>query len=455
MSPLSLRARLTLWYTLALLVVLGLFAADVLWVQSRIGLRRVDRELEGLVTTLTNVIHAELAEQVSLDTAAEEARFTVAAGGRAVAIFDAHGKPLAASWSGLELDRWSSSAQARDGIWTEQTPAGGWRLHARSPRFDAMSLTFLVGSTLADVEREQREVREAMIVGLPIVLLLAGGGGFWLASVGLQPISEMAQKAARLSLTGMEDLGAADRSDELGQFAGAFNGLVARLRAALHTHRQFMADASHELRTPVSIVRTAAEVALSRECRNEGEYREALAIVGDQSRRLGRLVEDMLVLARADAGGRPLRIVDLYLDELVADCRRAVEVLATGRGVAIESGASPEIPFRGDEDLLRQLVVNVLQNAVQHTPAGGAITITLCREAGAVRIRVRDAAAGIPAGDQARIFDRFVQLDPSRRSHGAGLGLTIAKWIAEAHRGSLVVESSGPQGTTFCLALPK
>ena len=146
-----------------------------------------------------------------------------------------------------------------------------------------------------------------MIVGIPIVLLLAGGGGFWLASVGLRPITDMAQQAARLSLTGMEDLGPADRTDELGQFAGAFNGLVARLRAALQTQRQFMADASHELRTPVSVVRTAAEVTLSRDARDEGEYREALAIVGDQSRRLGRLVEDMLVLARADAGGCPLR----------------------------------------------------------------------------------------------------------------------------------------------------
>ena len=114
-----------------------------------------------------------------------------------------------------------------------------------------MSLTFLVGTTLADVEREQHDVQEGMIVDLPIVLLLAAAGGLWLASIGLRPISDMAHKAARLSLTGMEDLGPADRSDELGQFARAFNGLVARLRAALHTHRQFMADASHELRTPV------------------------------------------------------------------------------------------------------------------------------------------------------------------------------------------------------------
>ena len=154
---------------------LRLFAADVLWVQSRIGVRRVDRELDGLVATLTNVIHAELAEQVSLETAAEEARFTVAADGRAVAIFDAHGKPLAASWSGLDLRDWPRSAPAGEGVWTERTPAGGWRLHARSLRFNAMSLTFLVGSTLADVDREQQEVREAMIVGFPIVLRLDTG----------------------------------------------------------------------------------------------------------------------------------------------------------------------------------------------------------------------------------------------------------------------------------------
>ena len=120
-----------------------------------------------------------------------------------------------------------------------------------------------------------------MLVGIPIALLLAGAGGLWLASIGLRPITEMAQRAARIPLTGIEDLGQADRTDELGQLARAFNGLVARLRAALQTQRQFMADASHELRTPVSVVRAAADVTLSREHRDEAEYREALAIVGE------------------------------------------------------------------------------------------------------------------------------------------------------------------------------
>jgi two-component system, OmpR family, sensor kinase len=245
------------------------------------------------------------------------------------------------------------------------------------------------------------------------VLLIAGAGGLYLASIGLQPIT-----------------------------------------TALRLQRQFMADASHELRTPVSIVRVSADVALSRDHRGEGEYREALAIVGGQAQRLSRLVDDMLVLARADAGGYPLRSVELYFDELVAECRRAVEVLATERGVTIRSGDAVEVPMRGDEDLLRRLVLNILQNAVQHSPPGGDVEVQLAGEHGRARLRISDHGPGIPVADQTRIFDRFVQLDASRRGQGTGLGLPIARWIAEAHRGTLVLETSGPAGTTFAVVLP-
>ena len=145
-----------------------------------------------------------------------------------------------------------------------------------------------------------------MRVGIPTVMLLAAIGGFWLASIGLRR-SPRWHDGPRDPLFGMEDLGESTRSDEFGQLATAFNGLVARLRAALSTQRQFMADASHELRTPVSVIRSAADVILSREHRDEAEYREALAIVGGEARRVSRLVEDMLVLGRADAGGYPLQ----------------------------------------------------------------------------------------------------------------------------------------------------
>ncbi len=286
-------------------------------------------------------------------------------------------------------------------------------MHAVPQSFRTRSFVLLVAAPLSDVTREQHEVQEAMVIGIPIALLIASAGGLYLASVGLRPITE-----------------------------------------ALRTQRQFMADASHELRTPVSIVRVSADVALSREHRDEAEYREALGIVAGQAQRLGRLVDDMLVLARADAGGYALRLSDLYFDEVVADCGRAAGVLATERGVTIRLGGATDVSVTGDEDLLRRLVLNILQNAVQHSPAGGDVEVELVREPGHVRLRVSDHGPGIPIADRTRIFDRFVQVDAARGGRGTGLGLPIARWIAEAHRGTLALDASGPNGSTFTVVLP-
>ena len=453
MKTLSLRARLTLWYTLALLVMLLLFGVNVLVEQKRLGIRRTDRELDSVHVTLANVLREELGELDSPALAATEARNAIGSLGDAIAILDRSGAPLAAQLDRVTLaDLMPTGRQSA--VRTIETSSGQWRVHVEPETFGPVTFTLVIAKPLTDIAREQHEVREAMVVVIPIALLLAGAGGLWLASIGLRPITLMARRATSIPLTGLEDLGPAPRDDELGQLARAFNGLVARLRAALQTQRQFMADASHELRTPVSIIRTSAEVTLSREHRDETEYREALAMAGAQSRRLGRLVEDMLVLARADAGAYPLHPVELYLDEVVDQCRRAVDVLAAERGITVTSTGTTDVSVRGDEELLRRLMVNLLQNAVQHSPKGGAVSIDISPNGSRVYVRVADSGAGIPEADQSRIFDRFVQLDPSRRAEGTGLGLTIAKWIADAHQGSLSLESSGPGGSTFCVVLP-
>ena len=246
-------------------------------------------------------------------------------------------------------------------------------MHVDPRTLEGVDVFFVVASPLSDLARDQRELRQAMALGIPIALLLAAAGGLWIASIGLRPVTAMARRAVAIPLTGEDDLGPPLRDDELGQLTRAFNGLVGRLRAALQTQRQFMADASHELRSPVSVIRTAADVALSRRSRDESEYREALTIAGAQSRRLGTLVEDMLVLARADAGGYPFRPIDFYLDDAIDECRRAVGLIAADRHVALHVTGASDVPVRADTELLRRLVVNLLQNAVQHTPPGGAV----------------------------------------------------------------------------------
>jgi heavy metal sensor kinase len=432
MTSLSLRMRLTLWYTVVLVVVLAAFAIGVVWMQGRVGLQNVDRELAAADAAAVKIAANELNEHGTPKEAAQEATETLGAPNLSIAVLDG---------GGVVLSR------------TQHTFTGSWRTLARDHTIDGTPFRIVVSIPLAGVEREQREVREATLIAIPLILLLAGAGGWWLASMGLAPITEMAGRAVRLPLTGTEDLGAPMRDDELGQLTRAFNGLVGRLRAALQTQRQFMADASHELRTPVSIIRSAAEVALSRERRDEAEYRDTLTIARDEARRLTRLVEDMLVLARADAGGYPVHMVNLDLGEVIDDCHRAVKVLAAERGVQLRSSTGLEVPFRGDEDLLRRLVTNLLHNAVQHTPAGGSTTVSLSSDNGHVQIRVADGGPGIPDADRARIFDRFVRLDEARTGNGAGLGLPIAKWIAEVHGGSLVLESTAATGSTFCATL--
>jgi len=453
MKTLSLRTRLTIWYTVALVAMLVLFGVVVLMQQKRLGLRRADRELDSMHETLVNILRAELKELDSPELAAAEARDTVASLGDAIAILDGRGIPLA-----TQLGRLTRAellpAGPRPAVSTIETPSGEWRVHAETDTIGGDRFTLVIARPLTDIAREQHEVGEAMLVVIPLALFLAGAGGLWLASIGLRPITLMARRATSLPLTGLEDLGSAPRDDELGQLAGAFNGLVARLRAALQTHRQFMADASHELRTPVSVIRAAADVTLSRDHRDELEYREALAMAGAQARRVGTLVEDMLVLARADAGAYPLRPVDLYVDDVVEECRRAVDVLAAERGITVQSSGASDVSIRGDEELLRRLMLNLLQNAVQHSSRDGVVSVDVSPNGSCVYVRVSDSGAGIPEADRSRIFDRFVQLDPSRRAEGTGLGLPIAKWIAEAHQGSLSLESTGPAGSTFCVVLP-
>jgi signal transduction histidine kinase len=250
-------------------------------------------------------------------------------------------------------------------------------------------------------------------------------------------------------------LAAPNPVDELGALAASFNGLLTRLDAVLAQQRNFMADASHELRTPVSIARTALEVCLGRPSRSEGEYRDSLKVVAAQMRRLSRVVDDLLTLARADAAGLRVEREPLYLDEVVAEVVSEARVLAAAKGVTLGSAGATDVEARGDERMLRQLFLNLLDNAIRHTPEGGRVEVGLSVVEQGVEVTVSDGGPGIPDADRDRIFERFVRLDGRHAPEGAGLGLPIARAIAEAHRGSLGLARSGPGGSTFVVRLPR
>ena len=239
-----------------------------------------------------------------------------------------------------------------------------------------------------------------------------------------------------------------------------FNALLARLEASFVQQRQFMADASHELRTPLAVMHTTADVTLHQPSRTEREYREALTIMGQQAQRLTRLVGEMSTLAHADAGHRPLHLQTFYLDELLTETARAVQVLAARTQVTLTTACVPDALCEGDEALLRQMVLNLLDNAVTHTPPAGQVALTLARHDGQYRITVTDTGSGIPADAQPHIFARFYRVDPARArtttgaGSGAGLGLAIARWIAQAHHGTLTLAHSDTTGSIFVAVLP-
>jgi heavy metal sensor kinase len=467
MKGLTLRARLTLWYCVVLALVFGVFASAITWQQERIGLRRIDRELDGLTATLGGLLRDELSENNSPAGAAHEVQQTIASSGRHIAIalesrlltsdgLDGAFAQLAAAAAPsprADLAGILTGANASTSI---QTSADSrWRIAVRHEPIDGRAFELMAAAPLADAFRERRETTEAMWTAIPLLIAVAAAGGLWVAALGLRPITRMAREAARLPVDGSDDLGTPAADDEVGQLGNAFNDLLRRLRRALQSQRQFMADASHELRTPLSVIRSTVDVTVARQDRSDAEYREALDTVGTEVRRASRLVDDMMMLARADAGGYPVRRDPLYLDELAAECLGTLSSMARERGVSLESEITGEFPYVGDEELLRRLLLNLLRNAVQHTRRGGRVVTALRRDTAANTIAIRDEGPGIPQSERERIFDRFVQLDSSRRHEGAGLGLPIARWIAEAHGGRLDLAESSASGSTFVAVLPE
>ncbi len=338
--------------------------------------------------------------------------------------------------------------------------AGDVRLHVASlpiPIGNQVVGVVEVAALMANIDDALAVVRRALLFGSVLALVLAAVGGSILARAALQPIKNVTETAQQI--TGTSDLSqripGGKVNDEVGQLTDTVNDMLARLETSFDTQQRLVADVSHELRTPLTTIQGNLDL-LRRGAADDPTMRnESLAAIGNETARMRRLVNDLLLLAQADAGLQ-LQLHPVELDTLLLDVYRQGQVISQGTGVRVRLGAEDQAVVLGDADRLRQLLLNLVDNAIKYTPAGGDVTLTLKREAGWVLVSVADTGCGIPEEDLPHIFERFYRADRSRaRPGGAGLGLSIAKWVAEAHAGELEVQSEVGQGTVFTLYLPE
>ena len=459
----NLRLRLTLWYLGLFSLLFLLFSVFLYGVLDNALRSRLDERLSSEANTTAGLFLAELEElKGDAGPAAVETISEMRPRGVLLAIFENHRllTPSAPA-SGGELEAVGRQALAggQSDLVVNLPGLGAKGSRASVHRFVSGGRTYLAvavepwDSVAADLAR----FRRVLFISFPLLLLVAGLGGFLLAKRSLAPLGWMAEQASEITGSSLHrrlEIGAA--ADELAVLAASFNELLARLDQSFESMRRLVADASHELRTPLSVIRGEADVALAKE-RGAAEYRESLAIILDESRRLCRLVDDLLNLARADAGHVKLRIQEFYLNELLADCCRSVGPLAASRQLAVACQCPDDVPFQGDEELLRRLVLNLLDNAIRFTPPGGKVTVSLDARDSSLRIQVADTGIGISEDSVPHVFDRFYRADKARSRHegGFGLGLSIVKWIAEAHGGTVELTSQAGAGSTFAVALPR
>jgi heavy metal sensor kinase len=459
----SVHVRMTLWYVLVFGLLLGGFSIFVYAAISRAAYSRLDHSLVNSTEITANLLRSEMEESGGdVTAAAAETQKVLSLGDVHMAVFQGR-RLLTANYPNEHaLNVPEAAFRAAE---TASGPAlstvngsdeEGARLAVLRVSAGETDYFLALAQPLHNTAEELEALGRTFYLAIPAALLVAGIGGLLLARKSLAPVAAMTEQAESIGARNLhERLEVTNSRDELGRLATVLNNLLSRLDRSFESLRQFTADASHELRTPLSIIRGEAEVALSQK-RDEAEYRESLAIVQDEARRLSRMVDDMLALARAEDGQQGLKVEEFYLNDLVEDCVKSSQVLALAKAISLTLDPATDITFRGDESLIRRMIVNLLDNAIKYTPSGGHVSVRLTSKDSRVEIAVVDTGIGIPADATDRIFERFYRAGRarSRSDGGSGLGLSIAKWVAEAHNGSIGLDSRPGAGSTFTISLP-
>lgn len=460
----NIRLRMTLWYGVVLAAVLAIFGVSVyvmMWHQLR---TRLD---SGLRQVLAEVM--EEAEEAKDETRLRERmqrRFAHREGyefqvssidGNVIFRSDRLKSqsipvpPVPSSFKRLDFE--SVPLGSRSMV---IGPLGHVRVASELIPGPTSTVVVQAAAPLASDDHELSELLLVLCLAGPLALGCALGGGYLLARKALAPVDRMAATANEITAMRLDKrVSVPNPDDELGRLARTLNDMIARLQRSFDEIRRFTADAAHELRTPLAVLRVEAEVAL-RAPRDAEQYREVIVTMLEEVERLTRLAEQLLFLCREDAGLVPHLRRPLHLDEVVQDVADHMRVIAAGKGVSLLSEQFAPCEMVGDQDQLRRLLFNLMDNAIKFTPEGGAVSVRGERHDDRFRVVVADTGIGIPAEHLPHVFERFYRVDPARGQEidGTGLGLSISRSIAEAHGAELTIESTVGVGTQVFLTVP-
>ena len=454
----SVRVRLAFWYVGAMLVVIGVYVAAVYVFVSRNASENLNQQLRQDFTW----VYASLYQD-------EEGMYMLTEPERIDPDFPL---PWVQVWRGDrsrvvyrngEAQRTSvpeSRSVVGEGIVT-LTAEDGERMRIMTQRgalkgpFAESRVVIQIGRSESSMDAQLRDLALILVLGLPIAVAVAGVGGYVLARRALAPIERMTSHARTITAERLSDRLPVDNpDDEMGRLAAVFNQTLGRLEQSFEQMRRFTADVSHQLRTPLTAIRSVGEVGLRAGRRDEASYRAIIGSMLEEADRLSVLVDRLLSLSRAETHQSTLTPDSVSLVELAEDVVGHLGVLAEEKGQSLSVDATGRPTAVIDRVVLRQALINLVDNAIKFTPSGGQVSVRVTSDDGTAVVDVTDTGPGIPSEARERIFDRFFRGDELAAS-GTGLGLSIAKGAVEANGGQLTLERSDAQGTTFRIRLSK
>ncbi len=455
--------KLTLWYGGILALILVVFSSGV-YVYFRNSLQK---SIDTKIKSIGEVLSSSITETHNTSVFGNFERYLENVLGRKpkgklIQIIDRSGR-IGAKMSDIETEAlptsFSTLERALKGEIVYETMEGiRPRLRMITiPITESQKITSIVqvGTSLEDFDETMKKLLIIMLISIPTSISATIAVGYFMAKKALKPVDQIRKAAVKISSSNLDErIDVSGRRDELGRLAETFNAMINRLKDAFQRINQFSIDVSHELKTPLTILKGETEVALRKERGNE-DYKKLLMSHLEEVDRMTRIIDDLLLLSKADTKEITMNIEDISLRDLIVDVCMDMKMFADNKGTELHVKELEDVRIKGDELKLRRMLWNIVENGIKYTQNGGKVEVSSYVNDGYAWIDVKDNGVGISQNDIQYIFDRFYRADRSRRREsGSGLGLSISKWIAEAHKGSIDVKSQPAEGSLFSIKLP-